>query len=205
MHAAHGHMGHSADKIKIKVPFDMTPALDDSPLVSEILTQRAKAMSREPKREALLLVAHGPVDDAYNGKWLDMMRVHAGRVKDSLGLKAVDVATLRDDAPRDVRDKAVQAMRSAVSQLSREGHVLVVPLLIAKGGIERKIPQELEGTFFKWSGDTLAPHPNLGKWADAAVRKAAGLPAAEEKKEAAKKAPRRKPAAANPGDEGDKE
>ena len=193
MAAAHGHMNMMGgmDKIKLKVPFEMKPALDDSPLVTEILADRVRAMSRDPRREAVLLVAHGPVSDAYNQKWLAMMRVHADRLKQQLGLAAADVASLRDDAASDVRAQAVDQMRGAVRRLEREGKVLVVPLLLAKGGIEQKIPKDLEGTFFTWRGDTLAPHPKLVDWVVQTVEGKSAAPAP--KRKAAKKAPKRAP------------
>lgn len=45
---------------------------------------------------------------------------------------------LRDDAPRPVRDRATAEFRELVAERSRAGQrVLVVPLLISFGGIER--------------------------------------------------------------------
>ncbi len=186
MNAPHAHMMNHASmqKIEFKVPFDLAPALDDSPLISDILVQRAKALSRDPSKESVLLVGHGPVVEEYNTKWLATMHTHAERMQKALGFQWVEVATLRDDAPPAVREKAVKAMRDIVMRLSKQGKVLVIPLLIARGGIETKIPKDLDGTFFTWRGETLAPHPNLERWAAATVE--AQLEAAKRKKPAAK-------------------
>lgn len=186
MKAPHGHMDKaSLKKIALKVPFDLAQALDDHPLVSEILVARAKAVSRSPARESVLLVGHGPVSDEHNRKWLEAMSVHARRVQEALGFQTVEAATLRDDAPRPVREKAVKAMRDAVVRLSRQGRVIVLPLLLARGGIERKIPKELDGTFFIWKGETLAPHPNLAKWVEESVKTKTGPPGSASKEPAA--------------------
>src|SRR5262245_17292098 len=63
--------------IKTALPIRMTGALDAHPIVADILSDRARAVSTDPAREAVILVAHGPVTDAENDKWLEKMRVLA--------------------------------------------------------------------------------------------------------------------------------
>jgi len=116
----------------------MTKALDDHPLVAEILVERARALSRDPSLEALVLVAHGPVEEADDRRWLEAMGSLGDQVRRTLPFREVRTATLRDDAPPPVRKKAVRALRREVRRLSREGGVLVVPLLVARGGSKRR-------------------------------------------------------------------
>lgn len=52
------------------VPLRMTQALNRHPLVGEILLDRARSVSQEPSREVVVLVAHGPVPDEDNARWL---------------------------------------------------------------------------------------------------------------------------------------
>ena len=41
---------------------------------------------------------------------------------------------------------------------------LVVPLLIASGGIEQKIPKLLSGLPYAYDGEALLPNPKLSRW-----------------------------------------
>ena len=150
------HLGHhmfSLERATTKLPLEMTPALDAHPLVAEILKERADRLGAGP----VVLVAHGPVDEKSVPKWESAMRALAAR----LGREDVEIAMLRDDAPPPVRAKAVEDLRKKVA--ARPGAV-VVPLLIARGGIEKKIPAALKGLEYRWDGRTLMPHPNIEAW-----------------------------------------
>jgi sirohydrochlorin ferrochelatase len=56
-------------------------------------------------------------------------------------------------------------MRAKVQAARKDGgRALVVPVLIARGGIEDKIPRDLQGLDFAWSGDALLPHAGFDRW-----------------------------------------
>ena len=150
--------------LRLEVPVVMGGALDADPLVGEILLARAKALSRQPEKETVILLAHGPNDDADNERWLADMRQLAGAIKTSGGFHEVLSLTLRDDAPRAVQEQATQRLRQAVQRVGEQGRAVVVPLLIAPGGIERKIPERLAGLSYQFSGQTLLPHPKVAGW-----------------------------------------
>src|SRR5262245_15328332 len=72
-HAGHGAAAAPEDGTKpivSRVPIRMAPALGRHPLVAAILADRAKAISKEPGREVVVLVAHGPVPQDDNDRWL---------------------------------------------------------------------------------------------------------------------------------------
>jgi sirohydrochlorin cobaltochelatase len=170
--ALHGMAGHHGGhamgplnrRVRSRAPVILTPALDDHPLVAETLLARAKALSRAPSREIVLLVGHGPVDEAAEKAWTRTMTALAAAVRERGGFKAVVGRTLRDDAPKPVRDKAVAALRETVSKAALEGKVLVVPYLVARGGIEAKVKEALRGLSYAWDGRTICPHPNVSRW-----------------------------------------
>ena len=139
--------------------------LDDDDVVSEILLQRALELSRSPAEESVVIVAHGPNQDVDNQKWLENLERIAERIKRKSRFKVVEGATLRDDAPSSIRHQAVEQLRGRV-QLLGEGHrrVLVVPLLLAQGGIEDKIRVALEGLPCSYSAKTLLPDPRIAGW-----------------------------------------
>lgn len=161
-HGAHGHsMTFSLERVRASVPIVMARALDDSALVADVAARRARALSRKPARETVLLVAHGPVDDDANEVWLQTMSRQAARVQQAGGFKAVESYTIRDDAPKSVRDAAIAKLREAVKAASKSGRAVVVPYLIARGGIEEKLVDALKGLSYAWDGATLCPDPAI--------------------------------------------
>jgi sirohydrochlorin ferrochelatase len=144
----------------------LAAALDADPLVSRVLLERARALSRDPAKETVILVAHGPVDDAAVPYWARDLAAHAAAIEKGGNFRAVRAELLRDDASPAVRAKAVAELRARVVDAARDGgRALVVPVLIARGGIEDKIPRDLAGLAFAWSGDALLPHAGFDEWA----------------------------------------
>ena len=166
----HGSWETGVKPLARRVPIAMAGALDDDPLVAEVLLERALELSRTPEREAVILVAHGPTAEEDNARWLDAMGRLAERIRQQGRFRLVIPVTLRDDAPKPVRDQATRAMRELVQQQAEEGAVLVVPLLLAGGGIEGKIPQRLRGLHYLYRGRTLLPDPRLSRWLAEQVR-----------------------------------
>lgn len=165
---AHHHGGHSMayseERVKSPVPVKMTPALDDDELVAGILLSRARALSKEPKAETVVLVGHGPVDDAANERWLRTMKRLAGVLREKGGFLSVEAATIRDDSPKAVKSAAIAELRGMILAASKSSRVIVVPHLVSRGGIESHVREAVEGLPVAWSGETLAPHPDLAKW-----------------------------------------
>ncbi|MBI3563779.1 MAG: hypothetical protein HY079_01125 [Elusimicrobia bacterium] len=167
-HQGHAGMAHhhmfSLERVKTRLPVMLTPALDDDALVSRILLERAKALSRDPKTETVVLVAHGPVDDAALPAWQATLAVHAAAVRRGGDFRAAFGAVLRDDAAPNVRASSVGALRRLVAAGAAGGRTIVVPVLIARGGIEGKLPKDLEGLTYAWDGATLMPHDGFAEW-----------------------------------------
>jgi sirohydrochlorin ferrochelatase len=149
-----------------KVPISrMTPALNDHPLVAEILVTRARAISTAPADEAVVIVAHGPVSDEENQEWLNDMKTLTAIVGRRVPFKSIDYMTVRDDAPKPLRDRAAAELRDLVSRRTAEGsRVLIVPLLVAFGGIEQGIVKRLEGLTYLMSASALIPDDRLADW-----------------------------------------
>lgn len=151
--------------ITLPVPLCMSRALDAHPLVAEILLDRARTLSRDPRREVVILVAHGPVTDEDNAKWLAHMRKLADLMRIQYPFKRIEVITLRDDAPRSIRAQATAQLRTMVRNARAEDYrVLIVPLLISFGGIEQGIKQRLKGLDYVMSEEGLLPDARLVEW-----------------------------------------
>jgi sirohydrochlorin ferrochelatase len=163
-HANHGQTDPMAP-IVADVPIRMTPALNDHPIVAEILADRARSVSRSADREAVILVAHGPVGDDDNRRWLADMASLATRIADTERFAAIEYLTLRDDAPAAVRDRATKELRTVVSgHLDAGRRVLIVPLLISFGGIEQGLRERLEGLTYAMPSSALMPDDRLVRW-----------------------------------------
>lgn len=166
--SSHG-AGHAApdpkSPIESPVPIRMTRALNDHPLVADILTSRARSISRNATEEAVIIVAHGPVGDEENRRWLSDMASLATRVEQATDFASVDYLTLRDDAPKPVRDQATAQLRDVVTRRLGQGRrVLIVPLLVSFGGIEKGLRERLEGLTYAMPAAGLVPDDRLVKW-----------------------------------------
>jgi hypothetical protein len=167
-HAAHGAAADGTKPIVTTLPVRMTKALDDHPILGAIAADRARSISRTPRAESVILAVHGPVPDADNVLWLQDLRAVAAHVT---GYASVDVISLRDDAPAPVRDAATAELRALVTTRRGEGReVLIVPVLLSYGGIEKGLKTRLEGLTYRIPAQGIAPDPRLAEWVKAVVK-----------------------------------
>ncbi|MBI4354140.1 MAG: hypothetical protein HY595_02775 [Candidatus Omnitrophica bacterium] len=152
------------EPLRLKVPVVMGKALDDDPLITGIVLERARNLSRNPSEETVVLVGHGPVSDEDAVRWLEAMGRIGEAVKTEGVFKAVLTALMRDDAPPPIKEEAGRQLREAVRTAGGQSRVLVVPLLIASGGVEHKIPKLLSGLSYAYDGEALLPHLKLSEW-----------------------------------------
>lgn len=151
--------------VKSPVPIQMMSALNRHPLVADILLSRAAAISRLPKKEVVVIVAHGPVSDEENNRWLADIGSLVEAMRGKSKFKRIEYLTVRDDAPEPVRSRATAELRGVVEHAAAENsNVLIVPLLLSYGGIEEGIKKRLEGLSYTMSNQALLPDERLAKW-----------------------------------------
>lgn len=183
----HGNMDHDKPHMTAQTrsmglqPLDfqaqitMTQALDDHPIVARILHERILEMSTDPSKETILIVAHGPNDEADNRKWVQTMDRLADQVRQlqaqsgAAAFKQIFCLTVRDDADQPIYEQAKEHLRSLVYQAGKDGEVIVVPLLLASGGIEAGYVERLQGLKYRWTGKTLLPHPLISRFLEESV------------------------------------
>lgn len=167
-HVMHEHLHHGGiERPSVKVPIRVTPALDDSHELARVLTERARAHEADPRGHALMLVGHGPNSAEDYAAWMRNLRVVADSVRQWSGFRDVRVELVREDAPAPVRTEAVQRLRELIAlQAELTGKpVIVVPILISRGGISRsRLMADLQGLPIRYSGDPLLPHPAIAAW-----------------------------------------
>lgn len=173
-HSSHGapaadHSAHAAadpaSPIVTALPIRMTPALNRHPLIGAIVADRARSISVTPQAEAVIVVAHGPVPDEDNRRWLEDMAVLAEHAKTSAPYASVDYMTVRDDAGPAMREAATRELREKVqAQIAQGRRVLIVPHLMSFGGIEQGIRKRLEGLEYTMTTQALMPDERIIRW-----------------------------------------
>ncbi len=170
-HAAHAPAADPASPVTTKLSVRMTAAFNRHPLIAQIAADRARSISKSPANEAVILVAHGPVPEDDNRRWLADMAVLAEQVKAAAPFASVDYLTVRDDAGPAMREAATRDLRSRVEQQVAAGRtVLIVPHLMSFGGIEQGIRQRLEGLSYVMTVQALMPDDRIAEWVRASAR-----------------------------------
>lgn len=145
--------------------------LAQAPEMGPVLADRARALSRDPATEEVLVLAHGPGDEAENARWLDQLDLQAAAIRAALPFHRVEVQTLREDWP-DKRKEAEEWVRAFVDRAATAGHrTLVIPFRVFGFGPYEKV---LDGGEYVADGVGLLPHSNVGLWIS---RQAEGLAA----------------------------
>lgn len=174
-HAGHGHAGShgqedpaSSPPARIRSPLPMATVggVGAHPLFAQALLERARALSREPRSETLILTAHGAGEDSRNEQWLKILGEVAAQMKaGGMPFRDIRFATWREDWP-DKRAPWVKAVRAMVEEAGRNGgRALVIPARTNGRGPERTL---LEGMEYDL-GEGFAPHPLFARWFQAQV------------------------------------
>ncbi len=156
------------DPGRVKIPSTIQnvvfkTALNDHPYLSEIISNRAQAISQKPEQENLILVAHGPNGDEDDALWIQDLSTHASKIKGSF--HKIDVLTLRDDAPDEIRNRKTKELQDLVKKALEDNRkALIVPVLLAPGGIEKGLKERLQGLEYTISHKMLAPDSLLIDW-----------------------------------------
>lgn len=133
--------------------------------IAEILIERAKEKSKTPEVEEVVIVAHGAIEDKENKALLEKMHELAKFLK-SKGFKKVEIATLRDDSPEEIREKAIEDFRKKAKKAS-----IVLPLLVARGETLKKI-EDILGEESHKLASPLMPDKKIIKLIKDEVRRA---------------------------------
>jgi len=138
-------------------------ALNDHLFLSQVIAERAKSISENPSIEDLILVAHGPNGDEDDVLWMNDLAIHAGRITDSF--YKIHRVTLRDDAPEEIRNAKTKELQAIVKKsIEEKRRPLILPVLLAPGGIEEGLKERLLGLDYTISPKMLAPDPHLIEW-----------------------------------------
>ena len=158
-------------RVKTDAKLLMVAPPGDDPLVAEILLDHSLEISKDPKKEVVIIAGHGPTSAEDNAEELRVLAGLAKIVKTDGGFADVRGMTLQDDAPPEIREANVKKMREAVeSAISKGQKVLVVTNLIGARTVQAKLRSDLKGLDYEFNAKGLVQHPNFMKWMGEAVR-----------------------------------
>jgi len=161
------------ERVKSKAKIIFAQQMNDNPLLGEILTDHAKAISSDPKNETVIIVGHGPTSAEDNKKNLEVMESLAKQVKSAGGFKDVKFWNLQDDAPKEIRETNVKIIRGMIEDAVKNGSKpLVVAMLISSRGIQHKLKTDFKGLDYKFNEEGVVTHENFGRWVGEVVTKA---------------------------------
>jgi len=162
------HAGHSMEfwQIKSDARFMLsTEGLADAPEMVQVLQDRVLHLSTDPAREDILILAHGPADDAENQRWLESINERAGVLRQQ-GFHSVHIATLREDWP-DKREQAQDEVRAFVADSAANGRTpIVIPYRVHGFGPYARV---LDGLDYVADGQGLVPHAAVTSWIERQV------------------------------------
>lgn len=157
-----GHHSMALFRIDSRASFALSKeGLSEAPEIGAIVAERAGALSREPRKEDVLVLAHGPADDEENRRWLANMEARVAEVRTSRPFHDISVMTLREDWP-DKRKLAEEQIRAYVTRSSSEGRrTLVIPFRLSGFGPYAEV---LTGLDYEADRSGLLPHANVTRW-----------------------------------------
>lgn len=153
----------------------ITKPLDADSLVAKTLYENIQQFSKTPGKETVILVAHGPNSDEDNKGWMKNLdslakQIHILQISEKgAEFKNIQFATVRDDADKKVYNEAKKQLRAMVENANKEGTTIIVPVVLATGGIEKGIQKRLEGLNYVWVNQALLPHENITKFIEKSI------------------------------------
>ena len=149
-------------QIDSDLAFHMSPeGLADAEEMDRVLLDRISALSRQPADEVVVVLAHGPGDDAENQRWIDKISHRTQLARDELGVHAIRTFTLREDW-QDKRELAEQQIRDYIATANAAGRqALVIPYRVQGFGPYHEV---LAGLDYRADETGLVPHDNVIQW-----------------------------------------
>lgn len=153
-------------RVRTKAKIIMASSPTRSPIIGRILGENLRTASKEPSREAALLIMHGPEHPEENEDELRNLAKLAVVAKDVSGVSEVFYGSLQDDAPPAVRAANVERMREWIARTTAAGKtVLVEPVLLTAGGrVSQKIGKDLAGLTYTFVDRGMIGHPLFAQW-----------------------------------------
>jgi sirohydrochlorin ferrochelatase len=150
-----GHEGHGAgheedlERARPQGEVVLTPAIDDHPLMAEVLAEQIGLLVKDPANEIGILAAHGSDTEEGQKGWVDNLKSLGGQIQERLENKGI---RLKDIKHGFVFEGLTPSVREAVYEAvyTDGATALVVPVMISEGyftghkipGILKEFPKD---------------------------------------------------------------
>jgi len=181
--------GRRLKRLECRVPLVLAATIDKSPVLAEILADRAKALSREPARESLVLVGYAPRSDAALTTWKASAQAIAEQVRAKAGLRRAVAVGVREGVRYGQQDKDRKELHETFRTLTTAGRVIIVPLAPDGSRVERLLKRDLGNTAYRWDGKGVLGDKRLLDWVRSAAETASKLPDVRQYRDGAPGAP----------------
>lgn len=135
--------------------------LADAQEVGAVLAARVRALSRDPARESVLILAHGPEDDAENARWIAQIGQRAEAVRAAGAYRRVEVQALREDWPEKRAESEARIRAFVTAAADNGGTAIVIPYRVAGFGPYARV---LEGLTYQADRRGLLPSDEVAAW-----------------------------------------
>lgn len=161
----------AVDKIKTDAELVWAPGPMPHPITGEILRDHAKALSKDPSNELVIITGHGPQRKGDNDAELDILQKHADFMKKDVGFYDVRPRNVQDDAPPEVRADNVKVIRGWVEEAKAEGkEVIVVTTVLTAASVMEKLEKDTADLGVSFSSEGMMTNPRFNEWLRFAVQ-----------------------------------
>ncbi len=159
-------------KVNSEATFHMTEHFGASPLITDILYDHIKEVSKNSANEVVVIIGHGPEDNEDNVPDLDILSVHVERIREKNEFADIKIANLQDDALAPIRKSNVKRIRRWIKKAGDKGQdVIVVSIAAASHGVQTHIRQDLRGLEYVFADKGMSEHPKYVQWMESAIAK----------------------------------
>jgi hypothetical protein len=163
-------------RVKSDAELVLTETIDKSPVLAEILADRAAALARRPEKEAVVLVGIAPRSDKALADWKTAAASIAEAVRAKGGFREAAVLYVRSGVRAGQQDKDRDENKAILRALTTQGQVVAVPLAADGRRVAQMMSRQLGAANYRWNGKGIVGHPRLSEWIQATAETASKLP-----------------------------
>lgn len=157
--------------VQADVEFVLSEPFADNSLITDILYDHVKEVSKNPTNEVVIIVGHGPEDNEDNEPDLEILSAHVDRIAARNEFADVKIINLQDDAIPPIRKSNVKRLRRWITKATDNGQdVIVVAIAAASHGVQAHIRQDLRGLTYTFADKGMSEHPKYVEWLSVAVQ-----------------------------------
>ncbi len=163
-------------RLKSQAELVLTTTIDKSAVLSDILADRAKGQSRNPAKDAVVLVGVAPRSDKGLEAWKTAAKAIAEQVRVKGGFREAGLLFVRDGVRSGQQDKDSTENKAALRALTTQGGVIAVPLALDGRRVGQLLQRQLGSGGYRWNGKGVLGDERLIEWIVSVSKAASTLP-----------------------------